>query len=170
MSLNCSYICRSNRSGLERLTKVSRKRTPFSANRSPSLMNAAFTASGVVATVGQERLACTACSSRGQAIDHREEDDVQRLLGVHLVQQVMHVRNAQLRGEARVDGAALGAFLVQLLAGVIRVDDVLRLNPQRREVAREHRRLRVHVEHARHADAHGRRASSAARRASSARP
>ncbi len=58
MSLNCSYICRSNRSGLERLTKVSRKRTPFSANRSPSLVNAAFTASGVVATVGQERLAC----------------------------------------------------------------------------------------------------------------
>ena len=63
MSLNSSYICRSKRSGLERLTKVSRNRTPFSVNRSPSLMNAAFTASGVVATVGQVRLACT-CAGR----------------------------------------------------------------------------------------------------------
>ena len=36
----------------------------------------------------------------GQAIDHREEDDVERLLGVHLVEQVVHVRNAELRGEA----------------------------------------------------------------------
>ena len=35
---------------------------PFSLNRSPSLMNAAFTAAGVVATVGQVRLACT-CES-----------------------------------------------------------------------------------------------------------
>ena len=106
----------------------------------------------------------------GQAIDHREEDDVQRLLGVHLVEQVVHVRNAQLGGEARVDGAALGAFLVQFLAGVIRVHDVLGLDAERREVAREHRRLRVHVQHARHADAQARRASSSARRASSARP
>ena len=101
------------------LTKVSRKRTPFSANRSPSLVNAAFTASGVAATVGQERLACTRVQVAGQAIDHREEDDVERLLGVHVVEQVVDVRNAQLGGEARVDGAALGAFLVQLLAGVI---------------------------------------------------
>ena len=90
----------------------------------------------------------------GEAIDHRKEDDVERLLGVHFVQQVVHVRNAQLRGEARVDGAALGAFLVQLLAGEIRVDDVLRLDAQRREVAREDGRLRVHIQHARHADAH----------------
>ena len=51
----------------------------------------------------------------GQAVDHREEDDVERLLGVHLVEQVVHVRNAELGGEARVDGAALGALFVQLL-------------------------------------------------------
>ena len=86
-------------------------------------MNAAFTASGVVATVGQERLAWTLCRSAGQAVDHREEDDVERLLGVHLVQQVVHVRDAELGREARVDGAALGAFLIQLLA---------RCNPRRR--------------------------------------
>ena len=35
------------------------------------------------------------------------------------IQQVVHVRDAELAGEAGVDGAALGAFLVQLLAGVI---------------------------------------------------
>ena len=59
-------------------------------------MNAAFTASGVVATVGQVRLACTCVQVAGQAVDHREEDDVERLLGVHLVQQVVDVRNAEL--------------------------------------------------------------------------
>ena len=61
---------------------MSRKRTPFSANRSPSLVNAALTASGVVATVGQVRLACTSVQIAGQAVDHREEDDVERLLRV----------------------------------------------------------------------------------------
>ena len=89
----------------------------------------------------------------GEAVDHREEDDVERLLGVRFVQQVVDVRDAEFAGEARVDGAALGAFLVHLLAGVIAEDDVLGLDAERGEVAREDRRLRVHVEHARHADA-----------------
>src|SRR5690242_4067473 len=89
----------------------------------------------------------------GEAVDHREKDDVERLLGVDLVQQVVDVRNAELRREARVDGAALRAFLIQFFAGVLAVDDVLGLEAEAREVARENRRLRVHVEHARHADA-----------------
>ena len=89
----------------------------------------------------------------GEAVDHGEEDHVQRLLGVYREQQVVDVRNAQLRREARVDGAALGAFLIELLAGEVGVDDVFRLDPQGREVAREHRGHRVHIEHARHADA-----------------
>ena len=61
--------------------------------------------------------------------------------------------NAQLRGEARVDGAALRALLVQFLAGEVGVDDVLRLNAERCEIAGENGRLRVHVQYARHADA-----------------
>ena len=89
----------------------------------------------------------------GQAVDHGEEDIVDRLLGVHDIQQIMHVRNAELGGEAWIDGAALGAFLIELLAGEIRVDDVLRLDPERSEVAGKDRRLGVHVQHARHADA-----------------
>src|ERR1017187_6783065 len=89
----------------------------------------------------------------GEAIDHREENDVERLPGVHLVEQVVYVWNPQLGGEARVDGAALGAFLVQLLAGEIRIDDILRLDAQRRKVSCEDRRLRVHIEHARNTDA-----------------
>src|ERR1035437_6542781 len=91
----------------------------------------------------------------GEAIDHREEDDVERLLGVRAIQQVVNVRDTQFAGEAGVDGAALGAFLVHLLAGVIAEDDVLRLDAERREVAGEDGRLRVHVEYARHADADG---------------
>src|SRR5215813_3334313 len=89
----------------------------------------------------------------GEAVDHREEDDVERLLGVHAVQQIVDVRNAELAREARVDGSALRAFLVQLLARVVAIYDVLGLDTQTREIARKYRRLRVHVEHARHADA-----------------
>src|SRR5215471_7395334 len=89
----------------------------------------------------------------GEAVDHRKEDDVERLLGVHPVEQVVDVGDAELAGETRVDGAALGAFLVQLLAGVVAEDQVLGLDAEAGEVAGEDRRLRVHVEHARHADA-----------------
>ena len=103
---------------------------PFSLKRSPSLTNAALTAAGVVATVGQVRVACTCDKRAGEAVDHREEDDVERLLGVRLIEQVVDVRDAELAGEAGVDGAALGAFLVHLLAGVIAEDDVLGLDAE----------------------------------------
>src|ERR1019366_2226517 len=91
----------------------------------------------------------------GEAIDHREEDDVERFLSVRAIEQVVDVRDAQLAGEAGVDGAALGAFLVHFFAGVIAEDDVLRLDAEGGEVAGEDGRLRVHVEHAGHADAQG---------------
>ena len=45
----------------------------------------------------------------GEVVDHREEDVVERLLRVVRVEQVVDVRDAELRGEARVDRAALGA-------------------------------------------------------------
>src|ERR1017187_1819273 len=51
--------------------------------------------------------------------------------------------------------AALGPFLVHFFAGVIAEYDVLRLDAEGGEVAGEDGRLRVHVEHARHADAQG---------------
>jgi hypothetical protein len=41
---------------------------------------------------------------------------------VHAVEQIVDVGDAQLAGEARVDAAALGAALVQLLIGVVRED------------------------------------------------
>ena len=62
------------------------------------------------------------------------------------------MRDADLGREARVDGAALGAFLVELLAGVLRPDEVLRLHPQRLEVGGEERPAGVHVERLGHAD------------------
>src|SRR3954471_1056850 len=51
----------------------------------------------------------------GERVDHREEDDVELLLRVNRVKQVVDVRNADLRRETRVDGAALRTFLVKLL-------------------------------------------------------
>ena len=62
---------------------------------------------------------------RRQIVDHREEDDVERLLLVVHVEQVVHVRDADLGREAGVDRAALGAGLVKLLGGVVGVDQVL---------------------------------------------
>jgi len=56
-----------------------------------------------------------------QAVDHGEENNIQRLLRMHFVQQVMDVRNAEFRREAGVDSAALGAFFVQFLAGEVGV-------------------------------------------------
>src|ERR1035437_5960625 len=38
----------------------------------------------------------------GEAIDHREEDDVERLLSVRAIEQIVDVRDAQLAGEAGV--------------------------------------------------------------------
>src|SRR4051812_18696298 len=53
----------------------------------------------------------------GERIDHREEDDVELLLRMHRVEQVVNVRDADLRREAGVDSAALRTFLVKLLVG-----------------------------------------------------
>ena len=89
----------------------------------------------------------------GKVVNHGAEDNIERLLLVVHVEQVVHVRNAYLGGEARIDGAALCAFFIELLAGVVGVDKVLRRNPQRFEVGAEDRRNRVHVQDARHADA-----------------
>ena len=74
------------------------------------------------------------------------------------------MRNAQLGGEAGVDGAALGAFLVQLLAGEVGEDDVLGLDAQRREVAGEHG-IAVYMFSTRGMPMRTRRAASSARRA-----
>jgi hypothetical protein len=88
-----------------------------------------------------------------QRVDHGEKDGVQRLLLVFHEDQVIDVRNADLRREARIDGAAARALAVHLLAGEFGVDQVLRLYAQALQVRAKHRRVQVHVEHARHADA-----------------
>ena len=88
-----------------------------------------------------------------QVVNHGAEDDVERLLLVVHIEHVVHVRNAHLGGEAGVDGAALGAFLVKLLVGVVGVNQVLGGNPQRLKVGAENGIHRVHVQDARNADA-----------------
>src|SRR6185437_5812514 len=87
-----------------------------------------------------------------QGINHGEENDVELLLGVDDVQQIVHVRNPNLRREAGINGAALGAFLVELLAGVLGPEQVFRLHAQRLEVGGEEGPAGIHVEGLGHAD------------------
>src|ERR1700680_1418176 len=112
-------------------------------------MNAAFPASGVVATVGHERLACTLYKSVV-----RQSIIGKKMMSSGFLAWILYSRLCTC-GIPRFAGkhAPLVAFFVKLLAGKIGVDQVLRFDSQGIKVAREHGRLRVHVEHARHADA-----------------
>ena len=101
---------------------------------------------------------------RVQHVVHREEDRVERLLAVLHLDQVVDVRDADLRREARIDGAAAGAGAIQLRRGVVGVDDVFRLHAEAFEIGVEERRVDVGVQHARNADAQSSRASPSARR------
>ena len=77
----------------------------------------------------------------------------QRLLRVLAVKQIVHVRDAQLAGEAGIDAPALDAALVQLLAGVVAPDDVTVGHAEGLEETDEEGRVIVHVQGARQADA-----------------
>ena len=88
-----------------------------------------------------------------QVVDHGTEDDVERLFFVVYIEQIVYVRDAYFGGKAGVDGAALCAFLVKRLAGVVGVDQVFRRDAQRLEVGAEDGPNRVHVQDARDADA-----------------
>ncbi len=127
-------------------------RTPCSANTSRSLVNAAFAVSGVTVTVGQALVPCTCFSGRVQHVDHREEDAVELPPGVLHEQQVVDVRDGDLRRKARIDGAAPRALAVHVVARVVRVDDVAEVDAQALEVRVEERRVREHVQDAGDAD------------------
>ena len=61
----------------------------------------------------------------GQTVDHRKENEIERALAaVFDVQQIVHVRNADLAGEAWIDGTAFRAALVQLIARVVAPHEV----------------------------------------------
>ncbi len=70
-----------------------------------------------------------------------------------LEDQVVNVRDADLRGEARIDGAAARAGAVHVLAGELGVHQVLWLQAQALEIRAKQRCVEVHVQHTRHADA-----------------
>ena len=89
----------------------------------------------------------------GEHVDHGEEDRMQWLLGVLHEDQVINMRNANLRGKTRIDRAAPGASLVHVAIGVVGVDDVLRLQPECLEIRAEQWRVHIHVQHFGHADA-----------------
>ena len=139
ISTNCSYICLASSAGLPGFTKVSRKMRLFSLKISPSLVKAAFTASGVVATVGQERCDCACFMSLGRSSIMGQKMMSSGFFLWCTAQHVVHVRDAHFGGEAGIDGPALGAFLVKLLVGVVGVNQVLGGNPQRLKVGAENR-------------------------------
>ena len=70
-----------------------------------------------------------------------------------LLNQVVDVRNADLRRKARIDSAAAGAGAVKFWTGVVGINDVLRLHAQAFEIPVEQRRVGVNIEHARNTDA-----------------
>ena len=160
MSLNVSYICRSNSIGRAAVDERIQELDAHLLEEIAFLGERRLDGCGRGRHGGAGAMALRVDHVGRQIVDHREEDDVERLLLVVHVEQVVHVRNADLRGEARIDGAALGAFLVELLGGVIGVDQVLGRNAQRLEVGAEDRVAACTVQNARNADAQRRRASS----------
>ena len=87
-----------------------------------------------------------------KVINHGAKDYVERLLLVDHIEQIVDVRDADLGGEAGVDGASLGSLFIESFIGEIGIDDVFRGNAQRLEVGAEDGVHGVHVEDARNAD------------------
>src|ERR1700722_554731 len=83
---------------------------------------------------------------RSQHIVHGEENDVQGLLAMLLLDQVVDVRDADLRGETGIDGAAAGAGSIQIGTSVVRINDVLRLQTKAFEISVEQRGVGVDVQ------------------------
>src|SRR5262249_42185823 len=88
-----------------------------------------------------------------QDVNHGEEDEVELLLRVLREQQVVDVGDADFRREAGIDRTASGALTIEIAARVVRVDDIAADYAEAFEVRIEERRVRIHVQHARNADA-----------------
>src|SRR5580692_1107178 len=89
---------------------------------------------------------------RCQHVIHREENNIQGFLAMLLLDQVVHVRNTDLRRETGIDRAPASARAVKFRAGVVGVDDVFRLHTQTLEISVEERGVGVNVQHARNSD------------------
>src|SRR5271156_6264135 len=65
-----------------------------------------------------------------------------------LLNQVVDVRNPDLRGEAGIDGAPARSRTIEIRTGVVGIDDVLRLNTKAFQISVEKRSISVDVQHA----------------------
>jgi hypothetical protein len=88
-----------------------------------------------------------------QHVIHGEPDGVERLLAVLRGKQIVDMRDADLRRIARIDGAAASACAIKLRCGVVGVENILGLQPERSKVRVEKRRIGVGIQQARNADA-----------------
>src|SRR5271168_3114644 len=65
---------------------------------------------------------------RMQNVVHGEENYIQRLLAVLLLNQVVDVRNTDLRREAGIDRASTGPGAIKFRTGVIGINNILWLH------------------------------------------
>ena len=118
-----------------------------------SLVKAALTVSGVAVTVGQAfdpvRFTRCVCSTSYMG----NQMAWSGFFAVLRCEQIVDVRDADLRGIAGIDGAAACAGAVEFRRGVVGVDDVFGLQPEAGEVRVEERRVGVGVQQPRNADA-----------------
>src|SRR5271156_3416898 len=115
-----------------------------------------------IALLGEGRLhGFGSCSHRGagvrtgkvyemgvQYVIHREPDRVERLFAVLGREQVVNVRNANLRRIAGVDGAAAPTRTIELRRGVVGVEDVLGFEAKTGEITVEERSVGIGVQQA----------------------
>src|SRR5580698_60261 len=73
---------------------------------------------------------------------------MERLLAVLCGEQIVDMRDADLRRIAWIDRASTGSGAIEIRRGVVGVDDVLGLYAEAREVRIEQRRIRIGVEQA----------------------
>ena len=97
----------------------------------------------------------------GEAVDHREEDDVELLLGVNSVEQVVHVRDAERMARSSRNEHRLGRAARALGVGAVGVEPEPQRHADRvRQRPREDDRA---VDTAAHGDRHAARAGRCAK-------
>src|SRR5215472_2420184 len=78
---------------------------------------------------------------------------MERLLAVLFLNQVVNVRNPDLRREAGVDRTTAGTGAIKFGTGVVGINDVFRLHTQALEIGVEQRSIRIDIQDTRNSDA-----------------
>src|ERR1700722_20847841 len=66
--------------------------------------------------------------------------------------QIVRVRNPDLRREAWIDRASARTSAIQIRTRIVRINNILRLNPEALEERVKQRRIRINVQHTRNSE------------------